>query len=87
MEARLYIANLSGDVKEADLVGFFIGKHIDADITMPRSMGKGKGYAFAQLNTSEAAKAAMEICDGMDFQGRRLVVRPAFQPAVRRVSP
>jgi RNA recognition motif-containing protein len=77
------LGNLSADVRASDLIGFLMHKDMDADVTIPNDFGRGRGYAFAQFNSPEAAKAAIEALDGVEFQGRRLVARPTLR-ALRR---
>ncbi len=78
-EARVYIGNLSMETQPSALIKFFMDRDMDADIAMPQVFGRGKGYAFAQFNTPKDAIRAIETCDGQEFQGRRLVLRPALR--------
>jgi ATP-dependent DNA helicase RecG len=78
-EARVYIGNLSMETQPSALLEFFTKRDFDPDVEIPQSFGRGKGYAFAQFNTPVQAKKAMETCNGEEFQGRRLVLRPAVR--------
>jgi ATP-dependent DNA helicase RecG len=81
-QARVYIGNLPMGTQPSALLGFFMERDMDADVAIPQAFGRGKGYAFAQFNTPADAKKAIETCDGEEFQGRRLVLRPALRPSV-----
>jgi ATP-dependent DNA helicase RecG len=78
-EARVYIGNLSMETQPSALFEFFMERDMDADVEMPQAFGRGKGYAFAQFKRPVDAKKAIQTCDGEEFQGRRLVLRPALR--------
>lgn len=82
LNARIYIGNLPRNVKEDGLRGLMLKHSIDADVYIPRFMGNGKGYAFAQFENTESATSAIQTLSDCEFEGRRLVARPATRPMV-----
>lgn len=77
IDARVYIGNLSMHVKISDLLQFFKDKGFVTDITLPNVEQRGRGYGFAQFDSAEVAKQAIRDCDGQEFDGRHIVLRPA----------
>lgn len=71
---RLYIRNLHYDVTEDDLRSHFsrYGTLEEVHVSMKKSDGKGKGFAFVQFNDPENAVEAYSDNDGTIFQGRLL---------------
>ena len=79
MNTKLYIGNLSFDATENDLRGL-LGAHGQVDevkVIMDRETGRGRGFAFATMNTEESAKAAIMALNGKDWKGRALTVNEA----------
>ena len=71
---RLYVGNLSYQVKEEELRNLFskYGKVKALHLIRDRITRRLKGYAFLEMSPEDAPKAL--VLNGADFLGRKLVV-------------
>jgi cold-inducible RNA-binding protein len=79
MSTKLYVGNLSFDVTEEDL-RTMLSPHGPIDeiaVVMDKFTGKPRGFAFATMQTAEAAQAAISALNGKEWKGRGLVVNEA----------
>ena len=79
MSTKLYVGNLSFDVTETDLRDM-LGAHgpvNEVNVITDRETGRARGFAFATMNTEEAAKAAILGLNGKEWKGRALTVNEA----------
>ena len=83
---RLYVGNLSYQVKEEELRAFFskYGRVKSLHLIRDRVTRRLKGYAFLEMAPDDARKA-LEL-NGVEFLGRKLIVSAAKsrQRALRR---
>ncbi len=72
--SRLYVGNLSYQVKEEELRAFFskIGRVKTLHLIRDRLTRRLKGYAFLEMSPEDARKALS--LSGADFLGRKIVV-------------
>ena len=72
MTAKIYLGNLSLDVTENDLRDMLSphGPVNEISVVMDKITGRARGFAFATMNTEEAAKAAILALNGKDWKGR-----------------
>jgi RNA recognition motif-containing protein len=79
MSTKLYVGNLSFDVTENDLRDMLSqhGPVNEISVVMDRMTGRPRGFAFATMNTEEAAKAAILGLNGKEWKGRALTVNEA----------
>jgi RNA recognition motif-containing protein len=79
MSTKLYVGNLSFDATENDLRDLLAahGPVEEVKVVMDRDTGRPRGFAFATMNTEEAAKAAIAALNGKDWKGRALIVNEA----------
>jgi RNA recognition motif-containing protein len=79
MGTKLYVGNLPFDVTEEDLRNMLTehGAVNDIAVVMDKYTGKPRGFAFATMNTPEAANAAILGLNGKDWKGRALTVNEA----------
>jgi|SRR6185503_653870 len=79
MSTKLYVGNLSFDATESDLRDLLAahGPVNEVNVMMDRETGRARGFAFATMNTEEAAKAAIAALNGKDWKGRALTVNEA----------
>jgi cold-inducible RNA-binding protein len=79
MTAKIYLGNLSLDVTENDLRDMLSphGPVNEISVVMDKITGRARGFAFATMNTEEAAKAAILALNGKDWKGRALTVNEA----------
>ena len=77
MAKKLYVGNLSYDVKEDDLVDLFhqYGEVLSAQIIIDRDTNRSKGFAFVEM--SSGADEAIEALNNQEFRGRNLTVNEA----------
>jgi RNA recognition motif-containing protein len=79
MSTKLYIGNLPSDVTEDDLRTMLSqhGPVNEIAVVMDKATGRARGFAFATMNTPEAATAAIQALNGKDWKGRPLTVNEA----------
>ena len=85
MNKRLYVGNLSYSATEEDLRNLFadVGPVADVTIISDRDTGRSKGFGFVEMETEEAAGAAIEALNGQELGGRVLTVAEAKPKASR----
>ncbi|MBS1786136.1 MAG: RNA-binding protein [Acidobacteria bacterium] len=79
MSVRLYVGNLPFNVTEQDLEEIFaqVGTVENVSIVTDRDTGRSRGFAFVQMDTQEAADAAVQNFNGRELEGRTLTVNEA----------
>jgi cold-inducible RNA-binding protein len=79
MSTKLYVGNLPFDITEEDLRNLLAphGPVNEIAVVMDKITGRPRGFAFAEMNTSEAATAAIQALNGKDWKGRALTVNEA----------
>jgi RNA recognition motif-containing protein len=79
MSNRLYVGNLAFHVTE-DLLKQYLSQSGDVrsvDLILDRVSGRPRGFAFAEMESSDAMQKAISDLDGKDFEGRTLNVKVA----------
>jgi hypothetical protein len=79
--ARLFVSGLADDVTEHDLREIF-GAHgpvADAIVMVDRSTRAPRGFGFVTMANRRDAPKAIELLDGSELKGRRLVVNVATE--------
>jgi cold-inducible RNA-binding protein len=76
---KLYVGNLPYTITEADLLDLFApyGPVSFVKIPTDRVSGKGRGFAFVEIEDDAQADAAISELDGTDFSGRTLRINEA----------
>jgi RNA recognition motif-containing protein len=77
---RLYVGNLPFQATDSDVRDFFARAGVPVDnVTLMRDRvsGEPRGFGFVEVSDRAAAERAIEVCNGMDFMGRSLVVNEA----------
>jgi len=76
---KLYVGNLPYTVSDSDLQRLFEphGAVQSAQVVVDRDTGRSKGFGFVEMETGEAAQAAISALNGQDFNGRSLTVNEA----------
>ena len=79
MSTKLYVGNLPFDITEADLRALLAehGAVNEIAVIMDKTTGRPRGFAFAEMNSQEAATAAIQALNGKDWKGRALTVNEA----------
>ena len=80
MSKRLYVGNLSWNVRDEDLREVFQGdgrQVVDARVITDRDTGRSRGFGFVEFASSEEGQAAIQALDGADLDGRPMRVNEA----------
>lgn len=74
----LYVGNIPWSTSEEELEQYFAehGQVLGCRIITERATGRSRGYGFVEVN-DEDAEAMIEKTNGMEVEGRRLVVNEA----------
>ena len=88
MGKKLYVGNLPYTVTQVDLEKAFApyGNVESAQVIMDRDTGRSKGFGFVEMATEQEAQSAIAAMNGLDMQGRSLMVneaRPKERPTGR----
>jgi len=85
MATKLYVGNLSYETTEESLKELFseVGPVASVSLITDRHTGRSKGFAFIEMESDEAAKAAIEKLNETEVDGRKLNVSEA-RPRVER---
>jgi len=75
-EKKLFVGGLPWRMTNEELKEMFeeAGEVTDAFIPRDRETGRSRGFGFVEFATAEAAQAAVEKFDQMDYDGRALNV-------------
>lgn len=86
MNKKLYVGSLPYSTDEDGLKNFFseAGTVESAAIIRDKMSGRSKGFGFVEMSTEEEAKKAIELFNGKDFEGRKIVVDEARPMRERR---
>src|SRR5215204_92518 len=76
---NIYVSNLSFNVQDEDLRGFFTpyGEVTSAKIINDKFTGKSRGFGFVEMSDDEAAKKAIAELDNGTVDGRNIKVMEA----------
>jgi RNA recognition motif-containing protein len=79
MSVKLYVGNLPFGTTDQDLEGLFSesGPVASTNIITDRDTGRSRGFAFVEMESREAAEAAIQRLNGYELEGRALVVNEA----------
>ena len=87
MGTRLYVGNLSYEATADQLKELFAasGVVVSADLITDSHTGRSKGFAFIEMGSEEAAKAAITAMHDVELEGRKMNVNEA-KPREERTS-
>jgi len=76
---KLYVGALDYGVTGEQLNKLFsqAGKVINAVVISDRQTGRSRGFGFVEMGSEKEAKKAIEMFNGKDFQGRKMIVNEA----------
>jgi RNA-binding proteins (RRM domain) len=76
---NIYVANLSFNVQDEDLVDFFspYGEVASAKVIMDRETGRSRGFGFVEMPDDEAARKAIQELDRATVEGNTIKVSEA----------
>ncbi len=82
---KLYVGNLPYSVTEEELGQMYAqyGQVTSAKLIIDKMSGRSKGFGFVEFSNAQEAQAALEATNGMDMNGRPLMVKVA-RPFVPR---
>ena len=89
-DRTLYVGNLPYDCSQEELEALISGTGAGqvARVNLPIDPdGRKRGFGFVTMETSDAARAAMEALRGADLRGRRLVINIAHPKGDRPARP
>lgn len=76
---NIYVSNLSFNVQDDDLRGFFetYGEVTSAKVITDKLTGRSRGFGFVEMSDDNAAKTAIAELDGGMVEGRAIRVNEA----------
>ncbi len=76
---KLFVGSLSWGTTDKALEEAFsqAGKVESANVIIDRATQRSKGFGFVEMSNDEEAKAAIEMFDGKELDGRKIVVNEA----------
>lgn len=79
MSKKLYVGGLSYGTTEDSLASLFTqaGTVESARIITDRDTGRAKGFGFVEMSTDDEAQNAINMFNGMEFEGRSISVNEA----------
>ena len=79
MSTKLYVGNLSFRVTSDDLLEHFsqAGAVESANVVFDRETGRSRGFGFVEMASSDDATSAIAQFNGVEYDGRNLVVNEA----------
>ena len=85
MGNKLYVGNLVYELSDEELRDHFAqaGTVVSAQIIRFHDSGRSKGFGFVEMDSPESAQKAIEMFNGQDMKGRKLVVNEARPPRPR----
>lgn len=88
MAKKLYIGGLPYSTTEDSLRQSFgqAGAVTSAIVITDKMSGRSKGFGFVEMASDEEAEKAIEMWNGKDFEGRKIIVSEArpFEPRAPR---
>lgn len=79
MAARLFVGNLPYSVDSAKLEEIFsqAGAVASAQVLMDRMTGRSRGFGFVEMADDAGTQKAIDTINGMEIDGRKIVVNVA----------
>ena len=79
MTTKLYVGNLSFNITEDALAETFkqAGTCVSVKIIKDGMSGRSKGFGFVEMATPKEAQDAIEKLNGVELEGRKIIVSEA----------
>ncbi len=79
MSTKLFVGSLSYSVNDDQLKDAFAaaGTVVSAKVIIDRETGRSKGFGFVEMSSDEEAKAAIDLVNGKEIEGRAVAVSEA----------
>ncbi len=76
---NIYVSNLSFNVQDEDLKGFFeeYGEVSSAKVITDKFTGRSRGFGFVEMSDDASAQKAIQELDGATVEGRAIKVSEA----------
>ncbi len=76
---KLFVGSLSWGTTDKSLEEAFsqAGQVESANVIIDRATQRSKGFGFVEMSNDDEAKAAIEMFDGKELDGRKIVVNEA----------
>ncbi len=88
MAKKLYVGSLPYKTTDSELQDLFsqAGAVSSASVIMDKFSGRSKGFGFVEMASDEEAAKAIEMFNGYEMEGRKIVVNEArpLQPRAPR---
>jgi RNA recognition motif-containing protein len=83
---NIYCGSLHFKMNEAQLRELFeeYGEVSSAKIIIDKYSGKSKGFGFVEMPNDAEAKKAIEVLNGADVQGRKIIVNESIERPEKR---
>jgi len=83
---NIYVGSLHFKMNEAELKQLFeeYGEVATAKIIIDKYSGKSKGFGFVEMPNEAEAKKAIEVLNGSEVQGRKIIVNESIERSDRR---
>lgn len=83
---NIYVGNLSYQASEDELRQAFeaFGEVVSVSIIKDKLTGQSRGFAFVEMGSDDAGRAAITGMNGKDYRGRALTVNEARPREERR---
>ncbi len=77
--SKLYVGNLNFKTTDESLAEAFgaFGTVVRASVVTDRETGRARGFGFVEMETDEAAQAAIDGLNGSSLDGRQIQVNVA----------
>lgn len=88
MNQKIYVGNLPYSTTDPELQDLFAahGMVQSANVVTDRYTGRSRGFGFVEMGSADEAHQAITALNGLDYQGRNLVVNEA-RPKERNRPP
>lgn len=85
---KLYVGNLKWGVSDEQVEEVFksAGTVVSVNIILDRETGRSRGFGFVEMSTGEEAKKAIETLNGVDIEGRNIIVKEALPEGAPRIK-
>lgn len=79
MSTKLFVGSLSYGVNDDQLKDAFAaaGTVVSAKVIIDRETGRSKGFGFVEMSSDDEAKAAIDLLNGKEIDGRAVAVSEA----------
>jgi len=86
MNKKLYVGNLVYEASDDELKDLFsqAGNVTSSSVIRFRDTGRSKGFAFIEMEDETGAQKAIDMFNGQDYKGRKMVVSEARPPRPRQ---